>query len=178
MHFRNFPFFIQYFLLPSLLFGFGFLTLAAQETINPKFEKKVESLIDHSIPTINSPTLYKKTATPNLYILDARESAEYQVSHLKGALHIGYDHFNAMKVLRIPKDAILVVYCSVGYRSEKIGEKLKALGFSKVYNLYGGIFEWSNRGYPLVDQKEQPTTKVHAFNKDWGRWLEQGTKVY
>ena len=83
-----------------------------------------------------------------------------------------------MKVLRIPKDAILVVYCSVGYRSEKIGEKLKALGFSKVYNLYGGIFEWSNRGYPLVDQKEQPTTKVHAFNKDWGRWLEQGTKVY
>jgi rhodanese-related sulfurtransferase len=178
MRFRNFPFFIQYFLLPSLFFGLGIVSLAAQQTLNPKFEKKVASLIDNTIPTINCPTLYKKIATENLYLLDAREAVEYKVSHLKGALYIGYDHFSAMKVLRIPKAATLVVYCSVGYRSEKIGEKLKALGYSKVYNLYGGIFEWSNAGYPLVDEQETPTQKVHAFNKDWGRWLEKGTKVY
>jgi len=45
-------------------------------------------------------------------------------------------------------------------------------------SLYGGIFEWSNRGYPLINNWQEPTTKVHAFDKDWGRWLEKAKKVY
>jgi rhodanese-related sulfurtransferase len=40
----------------------------------------------------------------------------------------------------------------VGYRSEKVTEKLQKAGFTQVSNLYGGIFEWVNQGYPIVNQ--------------------------
>ena len=74
--------------------------------------------------------------------------------------------------------SIIVVYCSIGYRSEKIGKKIKNLGFSRVYNLYGGIFEWSNRAYPLIDNQKKKTIKVHGYNQDWGKWLSRGEKVF
>jgi len=65
----------------------------------------------------------------------------------------------------------IYIYCSIGYRSEKIGEKLQKAGFKKVYNMYGGIFNWANSGYTLVDKNGKTTTKVHGYNNDWSQWL-------
>lgn len=149
-----------------LLFSLA-LSTWAQSTLNPKFEQKIENLIQHSVPTITCERLKGKMNTPNLVLLDARELEEYQTSHLEDAVWVGYNTFDKKYVADVSKDAIVVVYCSVGYRSEKIAEQLKELGYSKVYNLYGGIFEWTNRAYPLLNEKEQPTTSVHAYNKDW-----------
>lgn len=150
----------------------------AQSTLNPEFEEKIEGIISHSIPTISCERLQSKLNRPNLVLLDAREQEEFTISHLKDAKWVGYNTFDKKYVEGIDKDAMVVVYCSVGYRSEKIAEQLKAMGYNKVYNLYGGIFEWMNRSYLLLDSKEQPTTSVHAYDKDWGRWLDKGTKVY
>lgn len=150
----------------------------AQSTLNPKFEQKIEGLLSHSIPTISCERLQSKLNTPNLVLLDAREKEEFTTSHLKDAKWVGYDTFDKKYVEGVDKNAIVVVYCSIGYRSEKIAEQLKAMGYTKVYNLYGGIFEWTNRSYPLLDAKEQTTQSVHAYNKDWGRWLDKGNKVY
>ena len=71
----------------------------------------------------------------------------------------------------IDKDAPIVIYCSVGYRSEKIGEKLQRAGFKNVVNLWGGIFDWSNQQLPLVNSAEEKVTRVHPYDKNWGRWL-------
>lgn len=152
--------------------------VGAQPTLNPKFEQKIEGLISHSIPTITCERLQKKLETPNLVLLDAREKEEFTTSHLKDAQWVGYTTFDRKQMEGINKDATIVVYCSVGYRSEKIGEQLKAMGYNKVYNLYGGIFEWTNRSYPLLNAQNQPTKAIHAYNKDWGRWLDKGNKVY
>lgn len=152
--------------------------LAAQTTQNPAFKQKIEATITHSIPIITVEQLEKKLNTPNLVLLDARETNEYKVSHLPNALQVGYDNFNLKKITPIDKEAIVVIYCSIGYRSEKIGEQLKKKGYHKVYNLYGGIFEWVNAGHKVVDNKKQPTTKVHTYNKEWSKWLEKGTKIY
>lgn len=162
--------FLPIFLMPLLLL--------AQQTLDPKFEKKIEELIEHSVPVISCERLEQKVNTPNLYLLDAREKKEYETSHLKDAVWVGYDTFSPERLTTVPKDGIVVVYCSVGYRSEKIGEQLKKMGYSRVYNLYGGIFEWTNRTYPLVNLQNEITTKVHAYNRDWGRWLNKGEKVY
>ena len=168
---------MKYLIILLLIVGIQSMVLA-QKTLNPKFEQKIESIIDNSVTTISCDRLNKKITTPNLYILDAREKEEYDISHIKGAAWVGYNTFSKKKINNIPKDAIVVIYCSIGYRSEKIGEKLKKEGYQKVYNLYGGIFEWSNKKYPLVDNQQTGTTKVHAYNKDWGRWVEKGDKVY
>jgi hypothetical protein len=76
------------------------------------------------------------------------------------------------------KSIPLVVYCSVGVLSEDIGEKLEALGYTNVKNLYGGIFEWKNKGYPVIDNNGKDTRKVHAYNKRWGQLLTNAEKVY
>lgn len=114
------------------------------------------------------------------YLLDSREIREYTVSHLKGAIHVGYDSFDIKTVTdRISnKEDTIVVYCSLGIRSETIGEKVKAAGYKNVYNLYGGIFEWKNNDKPVFDSDESETEKVHAFSREWGVWLKKGIQVY
>jgi rhodanese-related sulfurtransferase len=138
---------------------------------NPDFDKKVANMLSFSVKTISPSDLKRQS---NVLILDARERSEYDVSHLPNAVFIGYNSFEKKTLDSVPKDKPIVVYCSIGYRSEKIGEKLKKMGYTKVYNLYGSIFEWLNQGYPVVDKNGQPTNKVHTYNKAWSRWVEDG----
>ncbi len=128
-------------------------------------------MLGFSVKTI-APSDVKRAS--NMVILDARERSEYEVSHLPNAVFIGYNNFEKKLVDSLAKDRPIVVYCSIGYRSEKIGEKLQKLGFTKVYNLYGSIFEWVNQGNVVVDKNGQPTKKVHTYNKNWSRWVEDG----
>jgi rhodanese-related sulfurtransferase len=113
-------------------------------------------------------------------ILDARAIEEFQVSHIPGAKWIGDGKPDAAILAKIPKDKPVVIYCSIGYRSEKMGERLKKSGFSKVYNLYGSIFEWANENLPLKNASGAPTKEVHVYNKSWGKWMENKdyTKIY
>ena len=111
-------------------------------------------------------------------ILDARESNEYNISHLKDSKFIGYDNLNLTVLDSISRDKQIVVYCSVGIRSEKIARKVQNLGFGNVKNLYGGIFEWKNTGYPVYDNKGKETEKVHTFSKHWSKYLKNGEKIY
>jgi len=133
---------------------------------------------DHSVPYIYVDEL-TKLKTP-LILLDTREKEEYDISHLENAIHVGFKGFKVSKTASLPtdKNAMIVVYCSVGIRSEIIGKKLLAKGYTAVYNLYGGIFEWTNKGGKVYSCQEQPTSKVHAFSKPWGSYLLKGTKVY
>ncbi|MBL7818760.1 MAG: rhodanese-like domain-containing protein [Saprospiraceae bacterium] len=137
---------------------------------NAKFDKTVANWLSFTVPTV-SPNDVKKM--PNVLLLDARERAEYNVSHLPNAIFIGYNNFDKKTLDSIPKDKPLVVYCSIGYRSEKIGEKLQKMGFTKVYNLYGSIFEWINEGNQIVDNQGNTTKKVHTFNKSWSKWVDE-----
>ncbi|MFM9983703.1 MAG: rhodanese-like domain-containing protein, partial [Flavobacteriales bacterium] len=110
-------------------------------------------------------------------LLDTRSFREYEVSHIEGAIWVGYDEFEISKLASIARDKKVVVYCSVGYRSGKIGEKLAKAGYSKVYNLWGGIFDWVNKGNPVVNDQGK-TSKIHGYNKKWGNWLTRGEIVY
>ena len=76
------------------------------------------------------------------------------------------------------KNSELVVYCSLGIRSESIASKLKKAGYSNVFNLYGGIFEWKNNGFTVYNLENIETENIHAYSKDWGIWLKKGKKVF
>jgi rhodanese-related sulfurtransferase len=118
--------------------------------------------------------------TDSIVYLDTREKEEYDVSHLKNAISVGYKKFDEKYVLdRIPdRSQPIIVYCSIGVRSENIGEKLKKLGYTKILNLHGGIFEWKNKGGQVFNDQEMLTDSVHAYSKHWGRFLHKGIKVY
>jgi rhodanese-related sulfurtransferase len=111
--------------------------------------------------------------------MDAREEEEYKVSHIPGAHWVGYSTFEIDSLeQRVPKDTSIVIYCSVGIRSEDIGERLLERGFTDVHNLYGGIFEWKNSGGLVVDSVGNQTENVHAYSKYWDHLLTQANKVY
>lgn len=130
-----------------------------------------------SVPYISTAELAKADHTG---ILDTRAWKEYQVSHLQKSLWVGYDEFKIAQVQKVfpDKDTPLVVYCSVGVRSEDIGEKLMGAGYTHVRNLYGGIFQWKIDGYPVFNTMGQQTSKVHAYSKQWGELLTNAEKVY
>lgn len=137
-----------------------------------KFNKKLEFLLSFSVPVIDVKDLSKNKE--QYLVLDAREREEFEISHIEGAEFIGYDKPNFDVLSETEKDQPIVLYCSVGYRSEKLGEKLKKRGFTNVTNLYGSIFEWANEGYPLVNKNGETTEQVHTYNKRWSKWVEEG----
>lgn len=114
-------------------------------------------------------------------LLDARDKEEYKISHLETAIRVGYKDFLLKETItKLPKDKTkkIVVYCSLGIRSETIAHKLVKEGYTNVYNLYGGIFEWKNANFNVVDSVGKQTEKVHTYSKHWGKWLKKGKKVY
>jgi len=143
----------------------------------PSIESALKRLNRESVPYISVDALYETTEQA---LLDTRSLAEYEVSHLKGAFWAGYKKFDIDKIQKTypDKNTPLVVYCSVGVRSENIGEKLLEAGYTDVKNLYGGIFEWKNKDYPVYTQNGHPTEKVHAFNRRWGKLLHNAEKIY
>jgi len=146
----------------------------SQETevrcINPQFDQLVDGYLDYSIPVISVADAYE---SKDKYIfLDARELDEYNTSHIEQATHIGYNNFEVNSLKMIPKHAQIIIYCSIGYRSEKIGEVLKNNGFENVYNLYGSIFEWVNQHHPVYDFNGNSTFQLHTYNKKWSKWVE------
>ena len=161
------------------LFIFSFLfvsTTLAQKTLDAVLEK----YNTRSIPYISVEGLRMLQLNNNPVILDTREIQEYETSHIKGAKLVGYDHFSIDTITaEIPdKNTPIVVYCSLGIRSEDIGEKLKKAGFTNIKNLYGGIFEWYHKDFPIVNKNQLRTDSVHTFSKEWSKWLTKGIKVY
>ncbi len=43
-----------------------------------------------------------------------------------------------------------LVYCQSGTRSARAAQIMSELGFTKVYNMRGGIAKWKDAGYPVV----------------------------
>ena len=126
-------------------------------------------------------------ASGDLLILDVRSEAERAVSWIPGSLFIDYDEFTVETFGELLDShgfspaPMIVAYCAVGYRSERVGEQLTEVGYEEVSHLYGGIIEWVNRGYELVPGPEHPenlSRAVHGHSARWGKWVAGNHAVY
>jgi len=167
-------------------FGFSLLGLAAckqgdadsRRGPNANYERLLRTLYRNTVPTVTPAALLPELSRPvPPVLLDARTPAEFKVSHLRGARFVNYDSLATEKFAGLDRNQPVVVYCSVGYRSERLGERLHALGFRQVRNLYGGLFKWVNEGYPVYNAQGR-TNNVHPYSALWGMWLERGQKTY
>ncbi|MCF6296195.1 MAG: rhodanese-like domain-containing protein [Flavobacteriaceae bacterium] len=170
-------------LLKNKILSIILILFVTQFTIAQKQEPETLSELlkmynERSVPYIS----VQELAMPKTkaIILDAREKKEYNVSHIKDAIYVGYDFFEIDSVQqKLPnKDSQIVVYCSLGIRSEDIAEKLKKAGYKNVLNLYGGIFEWKNNNFTIYDSEENETENVHTFSLEWSKWFTNGIKIY
>ena len=77
-------------------------------------------------------------------IVDVRSSQEYGEGHINNAINIPYYEIkkNAKNALN-NKNQEIVLYCQTGFRSKQAYKKLIKLEYKKVYNLYGGLDNWT-----------------------------------
>ena len=104
-------------------------------------------------------------------MLDARTSAEYQVSHLRDAIRVDPSRPSLRPLGARAKNDPIVVYSSVGYRSARLAHWLAGQGYTNVRNLAGSIFQWANEDRPVF-RDGRPTTEVHPYDRRWGFLLE------
>ena len=68
-------------------------------------------------------------------VIDIRDAKDFGVSHIPGAINIS---INDLDKLYLDKTQTIIVICSHGVRSVAAAEKLKDLGYTKVFNLKDG----------------------------------------
>ncbi|MEO9967923.1 MAG: rhodanese-like domain-containing protein [Reichenbachiella sp.] len=139
-----------------------------------RYYRMVDDLLSHTVDEIS----VNDSIASDVIFLDSRSEKEYKISHIENARYVGYDDFDLSSIEDIDKTTELIVYCSVGYRSEKVAQKLKKAGYSNVKNLIGGVFDWTNQDKTVVDSLGNPTEAVHGYNPSWGKWLTKAKAVY
>lgn len=94
-------------------------------------------------------------------LLDVRTSSEFMNGHIKKAGQLNYYALNFKKrLLLLPKDQPIYLYCNTGYRSKKAAQTLSKNGYTNVYNLEQGIMEWELYNLPVIkDPGAKPDTK-------------------
>ena len=111
---------------------------------------------------------------PQPLLLDVREQAEFDVSHLANAQQV--EPGSDPAALHLPKERPIVTYCSVGYRSADLVCRLQEAGFTDARNLEGSIFQWVNEGRPVIKDGRR-VEQVHPYNKTWGLLLNPSLRA-
>jgi rhodanese-related sulfurtransferase len=86
-------------------------------------------------------------------VLDVRNANEYAAGHITEALHIPLGELESrLAELAKYKDKPLLVNCQGGVRSTSACGILKNAGFTRIYNLEGGVNAWGQAKLPLIKE--------------------------
>ncbi len=89
-----------------------------------------------------------KDAKADFQLIDVREPHETEIATIGGELIPMGEVLDNLD--KISKDKQVVVYCRSGKRSASIVNALEQRGYSKVYNLAGGILAWADAIDPAM----------------------------
>ncbi|MFX1532258.1 MAG: rhodanese-like domain-containing protein [Promethearchaeota archaeon] len=108
--------------------------------------------VEEAHEMISNSTLY-----PDLFILDVRTQGEYDEEHICNATLIPVDELESRLTELYPyNDTEIIVYCRTGARSAIASQTLNNYGFTKIFDMSGGITAWKSAGYPVCpDESEQ-----------------------
>ena len=112
----------------------------------------------NDIIEISSEELAKMIKAEEVFqLLDVRESWERSQSRILSSLHQPLGELINSSVVSPHKDLNrsinLVIYCKAGIRSRMACEALKSIGFTRLYNLSGGMDDWG-QSYPELSQSD------------------------
>ncbi|QCX37040.1 rhodanese-like domain-containing protein [Aureibaculum algae] len=91
-----------------------------------------------------------KVENNTVQLIDVRTPKEYDAGHLKSSKNINVFDKNFMTQMEtLDKTKPVYVYCKSGKRSANASSKLKAAGFTKIYDLQGGFVAWSKENLEI-----------------------------
>ena len=171
--------------LPFILLGL-LAGIAGAAGTPESYDAYLDSLYRGTVPLMTPAELSNlmEDEQADMLLLDIRTAAERSVSYIPGSRFIDFESFTMDELDGVPRTQQVVLYCAVGYRSERVGELILEAGFSEVYNLYGGIIEWHNQGLPTVvatgagRNEVEKSPVVHGYSSRWGIWVSRGEVLY
>lgn len=123
------------------------LPLAAPAAENPAVVKAIEEYMDFSEygSSLIWPEQIPEEDWKRVYVVDARDAAQYAREHIPGAVNIEWRQAMARRG-DLPKEGMVVIYCNTGTLSAQAVFALRLLGHDNVKVLQGGIEEWKAKG--------------------------------
>jgi len=112
--------------------------------------------------------------------LDVRTKSEYSAEHIKNSGQLNYYAFDfKKKLLLLPADQPIYLYCNTGYRSQKAAEYLIKKGYKNVYNLEHGIMEWNLKELPVIEGDKSLLGKENMMTvAEYKKLISSDTTVF
>ncbi len=135
----------------DLIFMFFVMTILLSGCL-PKTTDKKEAEGKETIILLSPKDL--KSFSADVQLIDVRTSGEYNRSHLKNAVNINMYSTNFLtEINKLDKNREVYLYCQVGSRSRYAAKILSQQGFTKVYDMEGGISYWQKFNYEIESKK-------------------------
>src|SRR5262249_21873811 len=108
----------------------------------------------------------RRTRGDEFIVLDVREKDEVRAGSIEGAITIprGFLEFRAAEYLP-QTDTDIVVYCASGARSLLAAQVLRAMGYTQVASMAGGITRWQAAGYPVVRDRHLSAEQLERYSR-------------
>lgn len=111
-----------------------------------------------TVPQLDVHTLQHRLATNGLQLLDVRDEEEWDEGHVRQAHFMPYRYLVPQLTqpaqigqLSLQPDQPLAVTCATGKRSSTAISLLSRYGYTRLYNVTGGMVAWKDAGFELVD---------------------------
>ncbi|WP_425395774.1 rhodanese-like domain-containing protein [Aeoliella sp.] len=102
-----------------------------------------------------SPSEFKDVVSAgNFKLVDVRTPAEFQDTHVRGAVNVPLDRLSADAVPQPAEGQTLYIICQKGGRGSKACDQLSAAGLENVVNVEGGTTACEQAGVPVVRGKK------------------------
>ncbi len=110
---------------------------------------------------VNAVEFAEKISNNKVTLLDVRTSGEFMNGHISDAGQLNFYSFDfRKKLLLLPRDQPVYLYCNTGFRSRIAAEILVKNGYKEVYNLEHGIMDWNLQDLPVVIEPDaQPDNR-------------------
>ena len=104
-----------------------------------------------SVTNLGVKDFTQKIADPSVTLLDVRTPAEFATGHIAGAINIDFESGEFKQDIQaLDKTKTYAVYCRSGNRSGQATSIMAKNGFNSVFNLNGGVIDWTASGQVLV----------------------------
>lgn len=115
---------------------------------------------DH-IPTVDVHWVQEALEGDRIILVDVRETKEWEVEHIAGALLLPLSGFDAELFPSLPGKQ-LVLHCAIGKRSEAAGKMLMKEGHGGLVHMEGGLKAWKEAGLPTEVQLAPQEAEAEA----------------
>src|SRR5215510_6577396 len=108
----------------------------------------------------------RRTRGDEVVLLDVRDKEEVRAGSIEGAITIPRGFLEFQAATHLPHtDADIVVYCASGARSLLAAQVLRALGYTHVASMAGGITRWQEAGYPVVRDRHLSAEQLERYSR-------------